>query len=95
MFKHLRECIFSYLLKSYLKKGEKGRLLILSKVDDNMKEEYNEQTGPGNVYNGFIEFILANEFIKRRVNEKDEKTLKMIKKGIIETYDEAIGYIDQ
>jgi len=93
-FNQLRERIFLYLLKGYIEKGEYGRLFILSEVEAGMSKEYNEQTLPGNVYNAFIEFILANRYVREKVIYKDDKNLKMMKKGIADAYDAALSYID-
>lgn len=84
--------LFFYLLKKY-SKTEKDRMKILSELDEGIHYTYNEQTNFGNVYNFFIEFIMSNEFIKRRVRESDETSLKMIKRGIDKSYDESIDYI--
>jgi hypothetical protein len=62
-------------------------------MDNNLKDNYREQTEFGNVYNFFIEFVMANEFIKKLVNSKDEKSLNIIKNGIQNSFDEAIKYI--
>jgi hypothetical protein len=84
--------LFIYLLRKY-SKTEQDRLKILSELDNSIYEEYHEQTTFGNVYNFFIEFVMSNEFIKKRVSENDTTSLDMTKQGIIEAYDEAIGYI--
>jgi len=84
--------LFFYLLKRY-SQTEKDRIQILSKLDEQIYWTYNEQTTFGNVYNYFIEFVMSNDFIKTRVKENDKESLKIIKKGINNTFDDAIGYI--
>ena len=84
--------LFNYLLKKY-SKTEEDRLKILSELDNSIYKEYHEQTTFGNVYNFFIEFVMANEFIKKRVSEHDTTSLDMTREGIIKAYDEALGYI--
>lgn len=84
--------IFFYLLKRY-SKTEKDRLQILAKLDHGIYWNYSEQTMFGNVYNFFIEFIMANEFIKKRAKCNDIESIDIIKTGIEKAYDEAIDYI--
>ena len=55
--------LFFYLLKKY-SKTEEDRLKILAELDNGIYWTYNEQTPFGNVYNYFIEFIMANPFVK-------------------------------
>ena len=57
--------IFKYLLKRY-SQTEKGRIEIMRFMDDKVSDNYREQTLYGNVYNYFIEFVVANPFIVRR-----------------------------
>ena len=86
--------IFNYLLRRY-SKTEKDRLKILAELDNGIYYNYNEQTTFGNVYNFFIEFIISNEFIKKRVSEGDTTSIAMTKRGIAKAYDESIGYIKE
>jgi len=86
--------LFFYLLKKY-SKSEKDRLQILSELDKGIYYNYHEQTPFGNVYNFFIEFIMSNEFIKKRVKENDVDSLEITKRGITKAYDEAIGFIKE
>lgn len=85
--------IFLSLLRKY-SETEKGRLEILKVVNDKMEEEYNEQTPAGNVYNFFIEFVMANKTILRHIEYKNNSSLERIKRGISDSYDIAIGYVD-
>lgn len=84
--------LFYYLLKKY-SKTEKDRLKILSKLDDEIHNDYYEQTYPGNVYNFFIEFVMSNTFIRKTLRKGDLKTLEMIKTGIDDSFDEAIEWL--
>jgi hypothetical protein len=84
--------LFYYLLKKY-SNTEKDRLKILSKLDDEIHNDYYEQTNPGNVYNFFIEFIMSNYYIRTSLRKGDMKTLEMIKDGINDSFDEAIEWL--
>ena len=84
--------LFYYLLKIY-SNTEKDRLKILSKLDDEIHNDYYEQTNPGNVYNFFIEFIMSNYYIRTSLRKGDMKTLEMIKDGINDSFDEAIEWL--
>ncbi len=84
--------LFFYLLKKY-SRTEKQRWAILEKLDVSIYNEYNEQTTFGNVYNFFIEFIMSNEFIKGRVLKNDKESLTILKRGITNTFDDAINQI--
>jgi hypothetical protein len=84
--------LFYYLLKKY-SNTEKDRLKILSKLDDEIHNDYYEQTNPGNIYNFFIEFIMSNYYIRTSLRKGDMKTLEMIKDGINDSFDEAIEWL--
>lgn len=84
--------LFFKLLKKYSRR-EKGRLDILSILADNVGYEYNEQTNFGNVYNFNIEFIMSNKLIKKLVKNNDIESLKIIKRGLNKSFDEAIEFI--
>lgn len=62
-------------------------------MDSNIQEEYNEQTLYGNVYNYYIEFLMANPFMDKIVKEDDKASLKMIQIGIDKTFEESIMHI--
>ena len=86
--------LFLHLLKKY-SRTEKDRIEILKELDKGIHYNYSEQTYFGNVYNYFIEFIMANEFINGRVEEKDEESLKIVKRGITKEFDIALDYIKE
>lgn len=83
---------FFWLLKKY-SISEKGRIEILRAMDDNVSNNYNEQTLYGNVYNYFIEFIMANPFVVKCALQKDKDSIAILKSGINNSFYEAIGYI--
>ena len=84
--------LFFWLLNHY-SKNETQRIEILKILDDKVCNEYSEQTPYGNVYNHFIEFVMANPFVIQLVKENDKKALSVVKQGINNSFDEAIGYI--
>ena len=86
--------IFLWLLKKYAN-TEKGRIEIMHIMDDKVSDNYSEQTLYGNVYNYFIEFIIANPFVVKCTLQKDKKSLQMLKSGIDKSFDEAIKYIEK
>ena len=88
------EPIFKFLLKKYTK-TEKQRIEVMRLMDDKVKQEYNEQTLYGNVYNYFIEFAMANPFIVREALLRDKKSLAVLKSGITKAFDESIEYIQK
>lgn len=86
--------VFKYLLRKY-SKSEKGRIEIMRMMDEEVCKVYNEQTLYGNVYNYFIEFVMANPFIVKCVFKNDVDSVKIIKGGIASSFDEAICYIEK
>ena len=92
--KKIMKSIFMYLLKKY-SKTERGRIEIIRIMDDKVSDNYSEQTLYGNVYNYFIEFIIANPFIVKCTFKKDKDSLTMLKSGIDKAFDEAITYIEK
>lgn len=86
--------LFLYLLKKYTK-DERGRLMVLSKIEDGVIKTYYEQTPPGNVYNGFGEFVMSNKYIKERVKENDVKSIMMMRNGIMNEYDRQIKFMSK
>lgn len=71
--------IFLWLLKKYAN-TEKGRIEIMHIMDDKVSDNYSEQTLYGNVYNYFIEFIMANPFVVKCTLQKDKKKFANVKK---------------
>lgn len=86
--------IFLWILKKYTS-TESGRIEIMRIMDDKIGDNYNEQTQYGNVYNYLIEFLMANPFVVKCSLNKDEKSLDMLKHGINESFDVAVGYIQK
>lgn len=84
--------LFIYLLKEFTR-NEKGRIEVLRVLDEQIKNEYTEQTGLGNVYNLFSEFLLANSVAKGLALKNEEAYLTMLKNGINTTFDETITMI--
>lgn len=85
--------LFIWLLKRY-SNTEKERIEILKVLNDKVQNDYNEQSVYGNVYNYLTEFIMSNDFIVKCVKEKDEKSLRMLKIGFSNTFDNSIEYIE-
>lgn len=75
--------------------SEKGRIEILRVMDDRVSNNYSEQTLYGNVYNYFIEFIMANSFVVKCTLQKDKESVAILKSGINNSFDEAISYIEK
>jgi len=86
--------IFLWLLKKYAS-TEKGRIKIMRIMDDKVSYNYNEQTLYGNVYNYFIEFVMANPFVVKCTLQKDKESLNILKSGIEKSFDRAVGYIEK
>lgn len=84
--------LFFYLLKKY-SKNEEQRLYIHEFLNQQVRNEYNEQSGYGNIYNANIEFIMANDLIRSLVEENKTKELEMIKEGLAISTEEAIKFI--
>lgn len=84
--------IFFWLLRKY-SKTEHDRLNIHKVLNEQVNSTYNEQTPYGNVYNAHIEFVMANEFIKKLVRESDENDLKAIDNGLQTAYVKSLEYI--
>lgn len=84
--------IFLWLLNKY-SSNEKGRVEIMRFMDEKVSRNYSEQTPYGNVYNYFIEFVMANNFIVKRVLKEDVESVGILKKGINNSFDEAVGFI--
>lgn len=84
--------LFIYLLKKY-SRNEKDRVEILRILDEQVQNEYTEQTGFGNVYNFFSEFLLASSFTREIVNLGEDDSINVLKGGINSTFDETITMI--
>lgn len=86
--------IFKYLLNRY-SQTEKGRIEIMRMLDDKVSHNYNEQTLYGNVYNYFIEFVMANPFIVKCTLKNDKDSLQILKRGMEKSFDDAVSYIEK
>jgi hypothetical protein len=58
----------------------------------NTKDEYNEQTSFGNVYNMHIEMLLANPFFESRVMLGEDEHLRMLKEGLAKSFDRSVEF---
>lgn len=86
--------LFFYLLRKY-SWTEKQRMEIYSRLWESVTDEYSEQSGFGNVYNMNIEFLMANPIIIGLVGKKDKRGISAIKKGLNQSFDDAIGIVNQ
>jgi len=78
--------LFLILLNKYTD-TKSGRMEILKIVDKGVYREYYEQTNFGNLYNAYIEFLMANDLIKRITKNKDYREIDMIRKGMHKAFD--------
>jgi hypothetical protein len=84
--------LFLFLLKKY-SNTEAQRMEIYRELWYNTKDEYNEQTSFGNVYNMHTEMLLANPFFESRVMLGKYEHLRMLKEGLANSFDESIEFI--
>jgi hypothetical protein len=84
--------LFLYLLRRYAK-TESGRMEIQKELWYKVKDEYNEQTAFGNVYNMNIEVLMSNPFFENKVKLGEVEDLKMLKEGLSESFDDSIEFI--
>lgn len=70
--------LFLYLLRKYTK-TEKERLEVYRVLHERVRNEYYEQTLPGNVYNAGIEFVLSCDFISHICKNNNELAMNSIK----------------
>jgi hypothetical protein len=87
----MKKKLFLYLLKKYTK-TEEDRFKIYDAIHEGVSTEYNEQTMVGNIYNGYIEFLMTQPTFIDMV-AKDDKFLEKIKEGLNISFDEAIKHI--
>jgi len=85
----MRHKIFLYLLKMF-SRTEKDRIAIHKVLQEQVIREYSEQTPFGNVYNANIEFIMANAFILKRLEETDVDSITIVKSGLNTSTNEGI-----
>ena len=83
--------LFLYLLRKY-STTEAERMEIYKELWYKVKEEYNEQTAFGNVYNMHIEMLLANPFFESRVMLGEDEHLRMLKEGLANSFDESVEF---
>lgn len=84
--------LFLYLLKRYTRR-EAGRLEVQQILQEQVENDYTEQTRYGNVYNGHIEFLMANSLVNELVKNEDRVGIIMIKQGLESAFHNAIDYI--
>ena len=84
--------LFLYLLRKY-SKTESQRMEIYQELWYQVKEEYNEQTAFGNVYNMNIEVLMSNPFFVSRVQLGQDEHLRMLKQGLSDSFDESIEFV--
>jgi hypothetical protein len=83
--------LFLYLLRKY-STTEAERMEIYRELWYNTKEEYNEQTAFGNVYNMHIEMLLSNSFFESRVMLGEDEHLRMLKEGLAKSFDRSVEF---
>ena len=84
--------LFLYLLRKY-STTEAERMEIYRQLWWNTKNEYNEQTSFGNVYNMNIEMLMANPFFESRVMLGQDEHLRMLKEGLAKSFDESVEFV--
>ena len=84
--------LFLFLLRRYAR-TESGRMEIQKELWYKVKDEYNEQTAFGNVYNMNIEVLMSNPFFENKVKLGEVEDLKMLKEGLSESFDDSIEFI--
>lgn len=86
--------LFLWLLKLY-SQTERERIEILRVLDKQIQVEYSEQTPPGNVYNYFIEFVMANPYIVQCVREGNVTMLNIMRSAFPVEFEEALRFINE
>lgn len=84
--------LFFFLLWKY-SKTESQRMEIYKELWYQVKNEYNEQTAFGNVYNMNIEVLMSNPFFASRVQLGTQEQLNMLKQGLADSFDESVEII--
>lgn len=84
--------LFLYLLRKY-STTEAERMEIYRQLWWNTKNEYNEQTSFGNVYNMNIEMLMANPFFESRVMLGEDEHLRMLKEGLAKSFDNSVEFV--
>jgi hypothetical protein len=84
--------LFLFLLRKY-SNTEEQRTEIYRELWYKVKEEYNEQTAFGNVYNMNTEVLMANPFFESIVLLGKDEELKMLKSGLEKSFDESVAFV--
>ncbi len=84
--------LFLFLLRKY-SQTESQRMEIYKELWYNTKDEYNEQTSFGNVYNMNIEMLMSNPFFESRVMLGQDEHLRMLKEGLSKSFDESVEFV--
>lgn len=84
--------IFFYLLWKF-SGNEEQRIKIYKVLNKQVEDNYPEQTMFGNVYNSYIEFVMANSFIQKKVMEEDRQSIDMLKNGLSNSYDRGVEFL--
>ncbi len=84
--------LFLFLLRRY-SNTEAQRMEIYRELWYKTKEEYNEQTAFGNVYNMNIEVLMSNPFFESRIMLGEKEDLQMLKQGLSNSFDESVEFI--
>lgn len=81
--------IFFFLLKKY-SKTESQRILVYKELYKSVCENYNEQTGVGNIYNSNIEFIMSFDYIRNICLSDKKIEINSLKSMLVESINESI-----
>ena len=84
--------LFLFLLRKY-SNTESERMEIYRELWYKTKEEYNEQTVFGNVYNMNIEVLMSNPFFVSSCEQGNLEYLEMLKKALSDSFDESIEFV--
>jgi len=84
--------LFLFLLRKY-SNTDAQRMEIYRELWFKTKEEYNEQTAFGNVYNMNIEVLMSNPFIESRTVLGKKEHLQMLKQGLSDSFDDSVEFI--
>jgi hypothetical protein len=84
--------LFLFLLKKY-SKTEEERIEIQTILHEQVCNDYTEQTGYGNVYNSYIEFLMGNPLVNKFIGEKYDVGIQILKGGLENTFKTGIEYI--
>lgn len=84
--------LFLYLLRKY-SNTESDRMEIYKELWYKTKEEYNEQTAFGNVYNMNIEVLMSNPFFVSLCQQGNLEYLEMLKSGLSNSFEESVEFL--